>query len=735
MDDNGPSLPLNALHIMWKNLIINRLHMFFNAVAISAVFYYRATTLRRITHTKETPILPYVLLFFSEIVLTFIWVLHQAYRWRPVTRTVYPDRLPRGDDGNKLPPLDVFICTADPSKEPSLGVMNTVISAMALDYPPDKLAVYLQDDGGSHVTLGAMREAWRFARWWVPFVRKYGVKIGCPEAYFAAEEDFNSSSTQLAAEKKIIQKRYDEFREAIEKISVNAKGSVSSNHPSVTEVMMDENNDFDLKEMPLLVYVAREKRPGHPHHFKGGALNVLLRVSALISNAPYFLVLDCDMYCYDPSSARQAMCFYLDPKISSKIGWVQFPQKFRDLSEHDIYGGSLSFIWREGLGSDGLTGPNIYGCNFFMSRTAIYGTEKIQKGFDLTQLKKTFGSSNEFVKSIFRSYKPQLSEDRKPSAALDNELQLLASCTYDNRTEWGEKVGYRYFTVVEDSITSLVLHCKGWISVFIDPERPCFLGSSPTNLNDVLVQQTRWSFGLMQIALSRFSPLIYGPLKMSILRSLCYGSLALDSLYSLGFYGLAVIPQICLLYGIPLYPSVSEPMFIAFAFIFISSQLKHVEEVVSYGDSFMTALYEMRMWMMKSGSCYFYGVLNAILDKFALHKADFTLTNKAVDDEQARLLQQGIYDFQTSPPLLAPLCVMYIINLAACVVGISRAFHGKDEFLAQTVISLFGVIVNYHLLEGMVLRRDNGRISPFVTVSSVALSAVVLCCGYLLLLY
>lgn len=40
--------------------------------------------------------------------------------------------------------------------------------------------------------------------------------------------------------------------------------------------MTDENTDLNPKEMPLLVYVAREKRPGHPHHFKGGALNTLV---------------------------------------------------------------------------------------------------------------------------------------------------------------------------------------------------------------------------------------------------------------------------------------------------------------------------------------------------------------------------------------------------------------------------------------------------------------------------
>jgi hypothetical protein len=68
--------------------------------------------------------------------------------------------------------------------------MNTVISAMALDYPPEKLFVYLSDDGGSSVTLLAMKEAWKFALSWLPFCRKYGIKTRCPQAYFANDEDW-----------------------------------------------------------------------------------------------------------------------------------------------------------------------------------------------------------------------------------------------------------------------------------------------------------------------------------------------------------------------------------------------------------------------------------------------------------------------------------------------------------------------------------------------------------------
>jgi hypothetical protein len=101
----------------------------------------------------------------------------------PVRRTVFPERLPEDD---KLPPIDVFMCTADPNKEPTVEVMNTVLSAMALDYPPEKLHVYLSDDGGSPLTLHGMRESWRFARWWLPFCRKYGITTRCPQAYFLA---------------------------------------------------------------------------------------------------------------------------------------------------------------------------------------------------------------------------------------------------------------------------------------------------------------------------------------------------------------------------------------------------------------------------------------------------------------------------------------------------------------------------------------------------------------------
>lgn len=103
-----------------------------------------------------------------------------------MVRTVSSENLPKDEE---LPRVDVFICTADPTKEPTVEVMNTVLSAMGLDYPPEKLAVYLSDDGGAASTLYAMKKTCSFAKFWLPFCRKYGIKTRCPEAYFSSLGD------------------------------------------------------------------------------------------------------------------------------------------------------------------------------------------------------------------------------------------------------------------------------------------------------------------------------------------------------------------------------------------------------------------------------------------------------------------------------------------------------------------------------------------------------------------
>ena len=89
----------------------------------------------------------------------------------------------------KLPNVDIFVCTADPKMEPPTLVINTILSVMSYNYPPEKLSVYLSDDGGSELTFYALIEASNFSKHWIPFCKKFNIKPRSPGAYFAQQID------------------------------------------------------------------------------------------------------------------------------------------------------------------------------------------------------------------------------------------------------------------------------------------------------------------------------------------------------------------------------------------------------------------------------------------------------------------------------------------------------------------------------------------------------------------
>ncbi|TKY59208.1 Cellulose synthase protein G2 [Spatholobus suberectus] len=712
MEASEETLPLNICHVQKLLLIVNRLHMLFHSTALGFLFYYRACFLLQDSERRESHLLPWLLVFASEIILSFVWILDQAYRWRPVSRSVFPERLPEDD---KLPAIDVFICTADPTKEPTLDVMNTVLSAMALDYPPQKLHVYLSDDGGSPMTLHGVREAWKFARWWLPFCRRNRIKNRCPKDYFSALDDDDSDfarSSVYMADKQKIKEKYEAFKEEIK--TFRKYTAFSRDHPSVIEVMQETIIDYaDNVKMPLLVYVSREKKPSHPHHFKAGALNVLLRVSSVMSNSPYILVLDCDMFCNDPTSARYAMCFHLDPKISSTLAFVQFPQKFHSISKNDIYDSQHRSLF---------TGPGMSGTGFYIKRVSLFGN-CASKGTDLLQLKEFFGSSNEFIRSLTQNYTNDLVNGQNLE-----EPHLLASCKYEIGTKWGQEVGFLYDSVAEDYLTGFILHCNGWTSVFCDPSRPQFLGTATTNLNDVLIQGTRSYCGLFENGINRFCPLIYGPSRMSLLQSLCFAWLTYFPLYCLPLWCLATIPQLCLLNGIPLYPKVSDPFFIVFLFIFLSALLKHLQEVFLTGGTLHKWINEQRIWMMKSVTCHLYGCLDALLKKAGIREASFLPTNKLEDNEKTVLYQMDKYDFQASNIFIVPMLALLTINMSCFVGGVYRVLlvGDCDKMFIQLFLAVFIITVNYPIIEGLVLRKDKGRISKLVAIPVILATVVLL---------
>lgn len=190
------ALSLNSQHISPRATTFNRLFAAIYGGALLGLFYYHMASL--LNSTSLGSFLVSVSLFISDVVLAFMWATSQAFRMNPLHRREFPENLNELlKKESDFPALDVFICTADPYKEPPMNVVNTALSVMAYDYPTCKISVYVSDDGGSAMTLFAFMEAAGFAAKWLPFCRKNEVVERNPDAFFTSDHHWNSETEEM----------------------------------------------------------------------------------------------------------------------------------------------------------------------------------------------------------------------------------------------------------------------------------------------------------------------------------------------------------------------------------------------------------------------------------------------------------------------------------------------------------------------------------------------------------
>ncbi|KAK9091838.1 hypothetical protein Syun_026749 [Stephania yunnanensis] len=445
-----------------KNRTVYRLFSSSIFVCISATWVYRMIY---VPERGDSMRWTWILLFAAELWFALFWVLSQSFRWNRVRRYTFIDRLSHRFE-DKLPGVDIFVCTADPTIEPPLMVINTVLFLMAYDYPPEKLSVYLSDDGGSVLTFYALLEASHFSKHWLPFCKKFNIEPRSPAAYFANISDSISQSTEFQSIKKL----YDEMEHRIEtatkfgrvsdEIRAQHKGfsewdSVSSprDHQTIVQILVDGRDprvlDTEGSPLPTLAYLSREKRPNHHHNFKAGSMNALIRVSGNISNGSIILNVDCDMYSNNSKSVRDALCFLMDEEKGHEIAYVQYPQCFNNVTKNDIYGSSMRIIREVDFpGLDGHGGPAYVGTGCFHRRETLCGNKYVE------------GRKFEWKRGFVRR-EGTVSE-------LEETSKSLADCSYEKGTQWGNEMGLLYGCPVEDVITGLSIQCRGWKSAFSD---------------------------------------------------------------------------------------------------------------------------------------------------------------------------------------------------------------------------------------------------------------------------
>lgn len=699
----------------------NRVFAVIYTFAFFSLLYRHALTLLLYSPTFSSKFIS-LLILLADVLLGFMWITTQSFRMRPMIRQVFPQNLKNIISRKDFPAIDIFICTADPFKEPPIDVVNTALSVMAYDYPPEKISVYVSDDGGSELTLFAFMEAAKFARDWLPFCRKNSVLERCPDVFFRSnyqecsetEEIKMMYETMMMRVEKVVERgkviisdANEQERKAFDKWS---KGFTRQNHPTVIQVLLESGKHEDISgnSMPNLIYVSRQKSTTSPHHFKAGALNALLRVSAIMTNAPIILTLDCDMYSNDPETLHRVLCYFCDPSLKPDLGYIQFPQRFHGLNKADIYGSEYKRLFiTNPIGMDGFAGPSYVGTGCFFRRRVFFGDPSSLVSTEIADL-----SPTHVVEKAITG---------QPVLALAHHV---AGCNYEEQTTWGSNLGFKYGSLVEDYYTGYRLQCEGWKSVFCQPDRPAFLGDIPINLNDILSQTKRWSVGLLEVALSKYSPLTFGVSSIGPIMGFCYAHYAFWPIWSVPITIYAFLPQLALLNKVSIFPKVmtTDPWFyVYYVFLFLGAYGQHCLDFILEGGTFQRWWSDQRIWLARGLTSYLFGSIEYVSQHLGIPSQGFNVTSKVLDDEQSKRYDQGKFEFGVASPMFVPLASAAIINLVAFLAGIIEVFKGGNmdgSLFVQMLIAGYGVLNCLPIYEAVILRSDKGRMPTKITIIS-----------------
>ncbi|CAA6670258.1 unnamed protein product [Spirodela intermedia] len=689
-----------------------------------------------------------------EVWFAVSWILDQFPKWFPVDRETYLDRLSlrcdlrylwrREGEPSRLAAVDVFVSTVDPLKEPPLVTANTVLSVLAVDYPADRISCFVSDDGAAMLTFESLAETAEFARRWVPFCKRFAVEPRAPEMYFSQKVDFLKDKVHPAfvKERRAMKREYEEF-----KVRVNALVAKAMRAPPEGRTMKD-GTPWPGNNLPRLVYVSREKRPGFDHHKKAGAMNALIRVSGVLTNAPFVLNLDCDHYVNNSKAIREAMCFFMDPPAGRKVCFVQFPQRFDGIDRHDRYANRNTVFFDINMkGLDGIQGPAYVGTGCVFRRRALYGHPPPERprrprmvtcdclpGFGRRKKKpdggvaggggemnieRRFGLSPAFLTSTLMD-EGGVPPCSAPAALLREAIHVL-SCAYEDKTEWGSEVGWIYGSITEDILTGFKMHCRGWRSVYCNPRRAAFKGSAPVNLSDRLVQVLRWALGSVEILFGRHNPLWYGR-RLKALQRVAYVNTAVYPFTSLPLLAYCALPPFACS------PASSSCRRLVFIGLFASIVATGVLELRWSGVSVEEWWRNEQFWVIGGVSAHLAAVAQGLLKVVAGVETRFTVTSKAAgtEDGGGGGGEGGeLYAFKWTALLIPPASLL-VANLIGVVAGVAEAlasgYQSWGPLFGKLFFAFWVVVHLYPFLKGLMGREK--KIPTIVVIWSVLLASI-----------
>ncbi|KAL2545480.1 Cellulose synthase-like protein D3 [Forsythia ovata] len=452
--------------------------------------------------------------------------------------------------------------------------------------------------------------------------------------------------------------------------------------------MTVDNSPLDFTEvdirLPMLVYVSREKRPGYDHNKKAGAMNALVRASAIMSNGPFILNLDCDHYIYNSQAIREGLCFMMD-RGGDRICFVQFPQRFEGIDPSDRYANHNTVFFDVNMRAlDGLQGPVYVGTGCLFRRTALYGFDPPRSKEHSGCCSCCFARRLETPISLLIPFQWQNSKadhlqdhpavkNGRPPGALTISRELLdassvaeaisvISCWYEDKTEWGNRVGWIYGSVTEDVVTGYRMHNRGWKSIYCVTKRDAFRGTAPINLTDRLHQVLRWATGSVEIFFSRNNAFLASP-KMKLLQRVAYLNVGIYPFTSLFLIVYCFLPALSLFSGQFIVQTLNVTFLTYLLVITLTLCMLAVLEIKWSGINLEEWWRNEQFWLIGGTSAHLAAVLQGLLKVIAGIEISFTLTSKSAGDDNDDDFTD-LYIIKWTSLMIPPITIM-MTNLIA----------------------------------------------------------------------
>lgn len=319
---------------------------------------------------------------------------------------------------------------------------------------------------------------------------------------------------------------------------------------------------------------------------------------------------------------------------------------------------------------------------------------------------------------------------------MEETAKFLTGCTYEHNTQWGNEIGLKYGCPVEDVITGLAIQCRGWKSVYLNPNPGAFFGIAPMTLSQTLLQHKRWSEGDFQILFSPFSLYLFSRHSSThLLLRMAYSIYFLWAPNSIPTLYYSLLPTLSFLARFPLFPKMGSLWFYPFAYIAAVAVGYGFWESMNCGMTVRQWWNEQRMWLYKRTTSYLFGFVETLIQKLGFRSPTFVVTAKIADDGVAERFQRDEMEFGASSPpsldfiILASIAMINLFCLVATLWRMAKReqFLVFGDFFFQILICGLLVAINGPVYGAMFFRNDAGRMPASVTAISTAAAAAAIC--------